>query len=364
MAWFLVTQIFSALLLLGRLTRHSAQAKDLEILLLHHQLAILERKLNRPLRISRAEKLTLAVLAARLRAITGRPIRQMDAFIILFQPDTVFKWHRELVRRKWTFRHRTRGGRPRTQRVIERLVIRLARENPGWGNGKIEGELLKLGYVLDEQTVAHILKRHGIPPAPQRRRSPSWRHLMSHYQAQILACDFFTVETLFLRTLYVLIFIELGTRRIHFAGVTAHPHQGWVTQQARQVLWALEARDPAIRFLIHDHDTKFSVSFDTVFLSEHIQVIHTPLRAPNANAFAERWVRTVREECLDQLLVINQAHLRNVLLEYIDYYHSARPHLGLAQRTPISQSARYSEGPVRCRNVLGGIVHDYYHDAA
>jgi len=153
------------------LGRHSDQEKDLQILLLRHQLAIAERKLKQSVRVSRAEKLTLAVLAVRLRAVTGRPIKQVDHIFRLFQPETVFKWHRELVRRKWTYLHKARGGRPRTELEIERLVVRLAQENRDWGSSKIEGKLLKLGYSIDEQTVAHILKRYDIPTAPQRKRS-------------------------------------------------------------------------------------------------------------------------------------------------------------------------------------------------
>ncbi len=191
-----------------------------------------------------------------------------------------------------------------------------------------------------------------------------YRQLFTHYQDQILACDFFTVETFFLKTLYVLVFIELGTRRIHLAGCTAHPSQAWVTQQARHLMWKLEERDPGIRFLIHDNDAKFTASFDAVFQSEHIKVIHMPVRAPNANAFMERWVRTVREECLDKLLVMNQSHLHHVLRQYIDYYNTARPHQGIEQRTPIPPTLSEAGGAIRCRNVLGGIVHDYYRDAA
>ncbi len=187
---------------------------------------------------------------------------------------------------------------------------------------------------------------------------------MQHYKAQILACDFFTVDTLFLQTVYVLLFIELGTRRVHFAGCTAHPDAAWVTQQARQMVWALEDRAPAIHFLIHDNDTKFSATFDAIFQSEGITVIHTPFRAPNANAYAERWVRTVREECLRKLLIINQAHLRSVLREYVAYFNGSRPHQGIAQQTPIPMTIVSRDGPVCCREVLGGIVHDYYRDAA
>jgi putative transposase len=171
-------------------------------------------------------------------------------------------------------------------------------------------ECRKLGYDITDETVGNILDRHGIPPAPERGGSSSWQHLMSHYKQQLLACDFFTNETLFLRTSYVFFFIELSTRRVHFAGCTAHPKAAWVTQQACQLVWELAGRDPPLRFLIRDNDKKYTASFDNVFRSEGMKVIRTPYQAPNANAYAERWVRTVREECLDKLLVINERHLR------------------------------------------------------
>jgi putative transposase len=171
---------------------------------------------------------------------------------------------------------------------VERLVLRLARAND-WRHGKIQGELRKLGVEISAQTITNLLKRHGIPPLPQRRSSLSWQQLMSHYKQQLIACDFFTVKTLFLQTLYVLFVIELGTRRVYFAGCTAHPTATWVTQQARQFVWTVEECNPPLRFLIHDRDSKFSSSFEAVFASEPIKIIRTPIRAPNANAYAERW---------------------------------------------------------------------------
>lgn len=191
----------------------------------------------------------------------------------------------------------------------------------------------------------------------------------------MLACDFFTVETIRLQTLYVLFFIEIGTRRVHLAGCTAHPTSEWVTQQARTIVWDIgEIRDRdrdselPIRFLIHDRDTKFTSSFDTVFASEGIESVLTPYRCPKANAFAERWVRTVRQECVDHLLIISQDHLRRVLLEYVNYYNHRRAHQGIGQRMPIPPTERQvaTSGPVQCRDVLGGIIHDYYgtHDQA
>ena len=362
MFWFCVWQVVSTLIELIRLGRRSESDKDFEILLLRRQLAIYERRQERAPHLSRGEKLTLIVLGTQLKEQTGRTIKAMGEVIRMVKPATLFGWHKQLIRLKWTYSHR-KAGRPRTDKAIEQLVLRLAREND-WGYERIEGELLKLGYDISHETVGNILQRHRIPPAPEREPSPSWRHLMTHCKDQLLACDFFTVETLFLHTLYVLVFVEIGTRRIHFAGCTAHPDNAWVTQQARQVMWELEDREPGIRFLIRDNDKKFTQSFDTVFRAEGIDVIRTPFRAPNANAYAERWIRSAREECLDKLLIINQAHLRRVMREYITFFNTARPHQGLDQRIPVPMIALEHTGPVCSRAVLGGIIHDYYRDAA
>jgi putative transposase len=364
MSWFVVMQVFSILLEWLSLGRKIDREKDLEILLLRRQLAILERKQNKPLRVSRAEKLPLVILTTKLKSTTNRTTRQLSDVIRIFQPETVFKWHRELVRRKWTCRLKNRGGRPRIDKELERLVVKLARENNDWGNGRIEGECRKLGYDISDETVGSILARHGIPPAPERGSSPEWRHLMTHYKDQILACDFFTIETLFLKTIYCLFFIEVGSRRVHFAGCTMHPNGGWVNQQARQMVWKLEEQGIKIRFLLHDNDSKFIEVFDTIFRSIGIKVIHLPHRAPNSNAFAERWVRTVREECLDKLLIINQGHLRRVMKEYITHYNRHRPHQGIDQRSPISFSTPETYGEIHRRDVLGWIIHEYYREAA
>ncbi len=363
MVWFMVLQVCSPILELVRRGWKSESEKDLEILPLRHQLAIVERKQAKPVRLSRGEKLMLVVLATTLKTKTGRTIKEMGEVIRIVKPATLFRWHRQLVRRKWTYRQQNCGGRPRTDKEIERLVVRLAREND-WGNERIEGELRKLGYSISDETVANILRRHGILPLPERKSSPSWRHLMTHYRDQLLACDLFTVEMLFLKTLYVLVFIEIGSRRVHFAGCTAHPNDRWVTQQARQLMWEMASGERPMRFLIHDRDRKFTTAFDTVFQSEGLDVIHTPYRAPNANAYAERWVRSVREACLDKLLIVNQIHLQRVMREYVEFFNTARPHQGIEQRIPTPAKDRFETGPVRCRSMLGGILHDYYRDAA
>jgi putative transposase len=268
MSWYLLVQLFSTWIELILLGRKTTTEKDLEILLLRRQLMIVERTLTKPLRISRVEKLTLAVLLAQLKIRTGQTVHQLRQMLRIFQPETVLQWHRDLVRRKWTFRHVNRGGRPRTGAGLEQLVLRLAREND-WGSAKIQGELLKLGYRISDGTVRKILKRHGIPSSGERCASPGWRHLMTHYKHQLLACDFFTVETLLLQTVYVFFFIELGTRRVHFAGCTAQPNGAWVTQQGRQLVWQLEERERPMRFLIHDNDRKFTSVFNRFRCRSH-----------------------------------------------------------------------------------------------
>jgi putative transposase len=173
------------------------------------------------------------------------------------------------------------------------------------------------------------------------------------------------VESVWLKTLYVFFFIEIGTRRVHLAGVTTNPTQSWVTQQARQILWKLDDETPRLRFLIRDNDGKYSDAFDTVFTSEGFHVLPTPFRAPNANAYAERWVRTAREECLDHLLILSDVHLQRVLSEFTNrYYNAARPHQGIDQRCPIPYGQPQHTGSIQRRNILGGIIHDYYRSPA
>jgi hypothetical protein len=191
------------------------------------------------------------------------------------------------------------------------LLLRLAAENPTWGYGKLQGELLKLGHEIGRSPIRDILKQHHIPAAPARtKKGGNWGTFLRHYREQFLACDFFSVETAWLNTLYVFFCVELGTRRVHFVGCTAHPTAEWVTQQARQMTWAREDEQTHMRFLIRDRDAKFTASFDRVFEAAGIAIIKTPYRAPRANACAERWVRSAREECLDRLLILNEAHRR------------------------------------------------------
>jgi transposase InsO family protein len=271
------------------------------------------------------------------------------------------RWHRELVRRRWTYPGR-RPGRPSIASEVRQLVLRLARENPSWGYRRIHGELIGLGISLAPSTIWKLLRGAGIEPAP-RRASQSWRGLLSRQAAGIVACDFFTVDSAFLRRYYVLFFIELQSRRVHFAGVTANPNGAWVAQQARNLTWSLADHGRPIHFLIHDRDSKFGRCFDEVFRNEGIQVIQTPIRAPCANAFAERWVRSVREECLDWLLIFNRRHLERVLRTYVEHYNEHRPHRALAQNSPLARARPTPDCDtplnVHRRDRLGGLLHEY-----
>ncbi len=306
------------------------------------------------------------MLTARLKAATGGGRERLREVLRLFQPATVLKWHRELVRRKWTYTRATKPpGNAPLDAALEALIVQLACENPRFGYKKLVGELRKLGYRVGRSTVRDVLKRHTIPPAPARgRASSNWRTFLASHKSALLATDFFTVETLWLKTVYVLFFIELNTRRVYLAGCTDQPDSAWVTQQARQLTWLLQDRPQPARFLIHDRDSKFTGAFDTVFKAQGVQIIRTPFHAPNADAFAERWVRTVREECLDHLFILNASHLRCVLREYVSYYNEARPHQGIQQDTPIPRLPCANEGAIRRREVLGGLIHDYYREAA
>src|SRR4028118_2312323 len=224
MMFFLVAHVFSMLLDLIGLGRQTDRGKDLEILLLRHQLLILHRKQPHVPRISRWEKLTLVLLARNLTGLATSARSRLSQVVLLFKPETLLKWHRELVRRKWTFTKQAPRGRPPISRELEDLILRLAKENPTWGYGKLEGELGKLGYDIGRSTIRDVLKRRRVPPAPKRsKHGSSWQTFLTHYNDEIVACDFFAVEMAWLKTVYVLFFIELGSRRVHVAGCTSRP---------------------------------------------------------------------------------------------------------------------------------------------
>ena len=338
--------------LIGPVRCSDAAAKDVEIAVLRHQLKIIRRQVERP----SLRPIDRAFLAAAARIL---PRDRWATFLVT--PQTLLRWHRALVRRKWTYR-RARQGRPSVDPELREIILRLARENPRWGYVRIQGELRKLGIRVGATTIRRLLRAQGLGPAP-RRSGPTWSEFLRSQAEGIWALDFFTVETAFLRTLYVLFFIELATRRIRVAGVSSHPDSAWVTQQARNLAGSREEGTPMPRFLIHDRDSKYSGPFDEVFRTEGASVIHTPIRAPRANAFAERWVRTVRTECLDWTLVRGRRHLERLLRTYAEHYNARRPHRGLDLATPDGSGSPpnafdYGSRLVR-RDILGGLIHEY-----
>ena len=298
-----------------RFSRLSPDDKTLELLHLRQQVPILRRHQKRGPSVTRSEKLILLTLVAQFRHFADLQKVHLGQLILIFKPETLLGWHRTLVKRKWTFINPPkRPGRPPTDPQLVQLILQLARENR-WGDDRIQGKLKKLGYHISHETVRKLLRSQGILPVPSRKVASSWRTFINHYKATLLACDFFTVETLRLQTLYVFFLIEVGTRRVQMAGITAHPTQAWVTQPARQIFWHREAETFTPTHLIRDNDGKYSAAFDAVFASEGVEIVRTSFHAPRANAYAERWARSVREECLDQLFVLSPTHPRYVLHE-------------------------------------------------
>ncbi len=334
--------------LLG-LARRDAIAKDAAILVLHHQLAVLRRQVGRA-RFTWSDRALIALLARLI------PRERWTAFLVT--PKTILDWHRRLLARSWTYPHR-RTGRPSLERKTVELIVRLARENPRWGYLRIVGELRKLGVTVSKGSVATVLGRHRLPPAPQRE-GPTWSQFLSAQAKGILATDFFGVDSVTLRPYYVLFVIEVDSRVVHLLGVTANPAMAWVVQRARNFTSDLEDAGHRFRFLIRDRDTKFTASFDEVFRSSRIEAIRTPVRSPKANAFAERWVRTVREDCLDHLLIYSKRHLESVLGDYVRHYNESRPHRGRRLATPLPRHEQPRTGEVCRRDILGGIIHEYH----
>jgi putative transposase len=330
--------------------------RDVELLVLRHEVRVLRRQVKRTAWQS-GDRFVLANLSQLLpRAGWNRfPVR----------PETLLRWHRELVRRRWTaFGRRRRAGRPPLPADLRDLIGRLAAENPTWGYQRIRGELLKLGHDVSATAVRTTLRRGGVPPAP-RRAGLSWRAFLRAQAGAVLECDFLTVETIRLRTLHVLFFIDVQSRRVFVAGCTAHPTAAWVTQQARNLLWEPDEAGHHPTVLVRDRDAKFVPAFDDGFRSDGVRVVRAPFRAPRARAHAERWVGTVRRECLDRLLIVGQHHLERVLREYVDHYNAARPHQALRLRAPLaSGQAPRPDGEIVRRDRLGGLIHEYERQAA
>jgi putative transposase len=305
------------------------------------------------------------LLPAALSGVLSR--RSWQAFLV--RSETLLRWHRRLVAKHWTYPHR-RPGRPPINDEVRELVLRLARENTSWGYVRIVGELRKLGIDVSATLVRNVLWNAGIPPAPQRGQL-DWRSFLRQHAATTLACDFLTVDTVFLRRLYVLVSICVGSRRIEYVACTSNPDAAWMGQQARNLLIDLDDRGQRPRFLIHDRDAKYSRAFDAIFHGDGMRVIRTPLKAPNANAHVERWVGSVRRERLDRLLVFSRRQLEHVLRVYVRHYNEQRPHRALDLQAPDPGKMPSARGDpaesakvIRRRELLGGLIHEYEAAAA
>ncbi|WP_329433059.1 integrase core domain-containing protein [Streptomyces sp. NBC_01280] len=328
----------------------SEASKNAEILVLRHQLAVLRRQVARP-KLSWADRAVIAGLTRLLpKALRGH---------LFVTPGTLLRWHADLVKRRWTYKQRA-SGRPATWPSVRKLVLRMAAENPTWGYRRIAGELAGLGRPVGASTVWAILKRAGIDPAP-RRSGPTWAEFLRNQASGIIAVDLFHVDTVLLRRLYCMVAMEISTRRVHLLGVTAHPTGSWAVQQARDLLMALDNRVEQVKFLLRDRDAKFTDAFDAVLASEGIRVLLTPVQAPRANAYIERWIGGCRRELLDRTLIVNARHLRHVLATYETHFNTHRPHRALSQAAPLRPlpDPVDPDGKVTRRDLLGGVIHEY-----
>jgi putative transposase len=320
-----ISRLFGWLRLSGR----SESWKSAEVLLLRHQLAVLQRQLDARPKTTWADRAFIALL------LDVIPKHRRGGLRLIVTPETVLRWHRDIVARRWADKSRHKHpGRPGAHRNITAPVLRLAKENPNWGYRRIHGELAGLGLQVAPSTVWEILTRAGLPPAP-RRAGPTWAQFL-HAQAQaIIATDFFTVDLLDGTSAYVLAVIEHATRPIPILGVTAHPDNAWVTQTARNLMMDLDEHVESIKFLFRDRNTKFTASLDAVLGDADIRTLRSPIRAPRPNAITERWIGSCRRELLDQTLIWNQLHLLHVLRQYETHHNQHRPHRSLGQAAPL-----------------------------
>ena len=342
---------------------------DQELLLRNEYLAaenrILKAQLKTPLRLTDAERMTLAEIAHRL----GR--KALEDVANTAKPDTIMGWYRRLVARKFDgSKSRRYPGRPRIDDEIEQWVLRMAKENADWGYDRIVGAMANLGYRLSDQTVGNILQRHGIPPAPERKRTTTWTDFIRAHMSVLAGTDFFSVEVLTLRglvTYYVLFFIRLESRHVEVAGITRHPNEAWMKQIARNVTMDEWGFLEGCRYLIHDRDTKYCQSFRDIIESGDVKTLPLPARSPNLNAFAERWVKSVKDDCLSKLILFGEASLRRALREYVAHYHVERNHQGKGNVLlfpTATKAMKRADGSVGCKERLGGLLKYYHQEAA
>jgi len=351
----------------ARILAYITGTVDQELLLRNEYLAaenrILKAQLQGRLRLSDAERMTLGEIGHRL----GREALSEVATAAL--PDTILKWYRRLVARKFDGSSARRApGRPPIGEQIEELIVRMAKENRSWGYDRIVGALANLGHQVSDQTVGNVLRRRGIPPAPERRRTTTWAEFIHAHLAVLVGTDFFTVEVLSLRglvTYYVLFFIHLESRKVEIAGITTHPTDQWMKQMARNVTMEGIGAVRDGRYLLHDRDTKYTASFLAIIDSAHVKTLRLRARSPNLNAYSERWVRSAKEECLSKLILFGERSLRRAMSEYVAHYHAERNHQGKSNVLLFPQVTNTRcDKAVECRERLGGLQRYYHRDAA
>ena len=325
---------------------------------------ILRNQIKGRQHLSDAERITLAEIGKKL----GK--QALEEVAKVAKPDTILGWHRKLVAQKFDgSKQRKTLGRPRIDKDLEALVMHMAQENRSWGYDRIVGALANLGYTISDQTVGNILKRHGIPPAPERKTTTTWKEFIRAHIDMLVATDFFTAEVWTLGglvTYYVLFFMHLGSRQVHVAGVTPHPNAQWMMQIARNVTMTEWGFLSAGQYLIHDRDGKYCPAFHQIIDAVGVKRVPLPARSPNLNAYAERWVRSVKEECLSRLILFGEASLRHALTQYGEHFHHERNHQGKGNVLLFPAVSQDSEraGPIQCRERLGGLLKYYAREAA
>jgi transposase InsO family protein len=340
---------------------------DQELLARNEYLAaenrILRAQLKGRLQLSDAERATLGEIGHRLGCKVLAEVANVA------RPDTILAWYRSLVARKFDgSQARGSPGRPRISREVEHLIVRVAMENHDWGYDRIAGALANLGYRVSDQTVGNILQRHGLPPAPERKRTTTWSAFIRTQLALLAGTDFFTAEVLTLRglvTYYVLFFIHLESRRVDIAGITVHPNERWMQQIARNVTMEGCGTLRNCRYLLHDRDTKYTQSFRAIIASGQVEPLLLPAGSPNLNAYAERWVRSVKEECLSKVILFGERSLRRALSEYVEHFHAERNHQGKGNVLLFPRGSHIRcDRSVQCRARLGRLLRYYHQEAA
>jgi putative transposase len=353
MIYLAFVRLLGLLVLLSR----SQRAKDVELLALRHEVAVLRRQLGIRPRLSWPDRAVLAALARHLPTAVRRTR--------IVTPGTLLTWHRRLIRWRWRQKP-AHTGRPPITEELTTLILRFARENSGWGYTRIQGELRRLGHRVGVSTIRRVLRSAGLDPAPQRSaHGPTWRAFIRAQASGLLACDFFHIDTVTLKRLYVFFVMEVGTRTVHILGVTAHPTAAWATQVARNLLADLDNHVAGFRYLLRDRDSRYTQSFDAVFTAEGIEILKSAPQVPKMNAHAERFIRSVRVECTDRLLIYDERHTRQVLAQYAEHYNSGRPHRALQLRAPADEPdvIPFPAQRIQRHDVLGGLIHEY-HNAA